>query len=102
MSVALLVKDANAETSLVPVATEDTYRAVWQRGAKALALEWVEAMQFGVVITEENRTEILAQLDKLLEWFESNEHSYQVERLVRVMDALRRVRFDAGETAWIG
>jgi hypothetical protein len=55
VSVALPIKDTTAETEMVPVATEATYRAVWQTGAKALALDWVEALQSGVVITEERR-----------------------------------------------
>jgi hypothetical protein len=101
MSVALLIKDASAETEMVPVATEATYRTMWQDGAKALALDWVEALQFGVVITEENRADIVEQLEKLHSWFESNALS-QLERLELLVSALKAVRFDHGQTAWIG
>ncbi len=102
MSVALLIKDANAETSLVPVATEATYGAVWQSGAKALKLAWVAAMQGGVFVTEENRAEILEELAKLRGWFDENGYRSQSERVDMTVNALRSVRFDAGQTAWIG
>ena len=102
MSVALLIKAASAESSLVPIATEVTYREVWQSGAKALALEWIAAMQGGVVVTEDNRAEILDELHKLRGWFESNGYSSQSERVDLVVNALKGVHFDEGETAWIG
>ena len=66
-----------------------------------LALDWVEALQFGVVVSEENRASILEQLEKLRGWFASNEPS-QLERLELLVYALKAVRFDHGQTAWIG
>ncbi len=102
MSVALLLKDANAKSSMVPLATEATYRSVWQDGAKALDLEWVAAMQGGVNVTEENREAILSELGTLRGWFDANGHEAQSTRVDLVVKALERLRFDAGETAWIG
>ena len=102
MSVALIVKDANSQSSLVLVATEATYRTVWQDGAKALGLDWVAALQAGVVVTEENRGIILEQLQSLRGWFEANGYAPLLERVELVTKALKAVRFDQGETAWIG
>jgi hypothetical protein len=102
MSVALLIKGANADSPLVPVATEATYGAVWQAGANALELRWVEAMQFGIDVTDENRAEILEELRMLRGWFEASGYPSQSERLDLVVNALRNLRFDAGETASIG
>jgi hypothetical protein len=102
VSVALIVKDANAKASLVPLATEATYASIWQSGAKAHALEWVAAMQGGVNVTEENREEILSELGTLRGWFDTNGHEAQSTRVDLVVKALERLRFGAGETAWIG
>jgi len=102
MSVALLIKDASGETSLVPVATEATYGAVWQAGAKALGLQWVEAMQFGVHVGDEDRAEVLEELRMLRGWFEASGDPLLIERLGFVVAALKAVRFDMGETVSIG
>lgn len=102
MSVALLIKGANADSPLVPVATEATYGAVWQAGANALELRWVEAMQFGIDVTDENRAELLDELRMLRAWFVASAYPALSERLDLVVNALKAVRFDAGETAWIG
>ena len=59
-------------------------------------------MQGGVVVTEDNRAEILDELHKLRGWFESNGHASQSERVDLVVNALEGVRFGAGDTAWIG
>lgn len=101
MSVALLIKDSSAESTLVPVATEDTYERLWQTGAKTLDLEWVPALQAGVDITGENRAAIIDELGKLRGWFETN-HPSQVVRVDSLVSALAHLRFDAGESAWIG
>jgi hypothetical protein len=102
MSVALLIKGANRETSLVPVATEDTYRTVWQAGAHALGLEWVKAMQFGVEVTRDDLADVLDELRMLRAWFEASSYPSLCERLDFVVKGLKAVRFDAGETASIG
>ena len=102
MSVALLIKDSNNESRLVPVATEATYAAIWQAGATALQLRWVEAMQFGVDVTADDLAEILDELRMLRAWFEASRYTSLSERLDFVVRALKDVRFDAGETASIG
>jgi len=102
MSVALLIKNAKDEPALVPVATEATYGAVWQAGAKALELQSVEAMQFGVEITSGDLPEVLNELRMLRAWFEAAGLPSLCDRLDLVVNALKAVRFDAGETASIG
>jgi hypothetical protein len=54
-----------------------------------------------VVVTAENRAEILEQLAALRAWFAANE-PLLLPRLDLLVNALTGVRFDAGETAWIG
>lgn len=102
MSVALLIKAPNKEPRLVPVATEATYAAIWQAGATALQLSWVEAMQFGVDVTAEDLAEVLDELHMLRAWFEASSYPSLSERLDFVVRALKDVRFDAGETVSIG
>jgi len=102
MSVALLIKHRDRDTVLVPIATEATYRSVWQAGATALELDWVEAMQSGIKIRQDDLPEILFELRMLRAWFEASSYSSQSERLDRVVDALKAVSFGAGETASIG
>jgi len=102
VSVALIIKDGKPDTPMVPVATEATFSTVWQSGAKALSLEWIAAMQFGIVVTAENRAAILEELGKLRVWFEENGYSVLHVRIDMMVTALNGLQFDKGETAWIG
>ena len=44
MSVALLINGPSVQNEMVPIATEATYCAVWQSGAKAL-VPWIRSSQ---------------------------------------------------------
>ena len=102
MSVAMIITDRNSEKRMIPVATEQTYEDVWQAGARALGLEWVELMQTGVDITAENRPAIVDELNKLGVWFEEHGHSYERVRLTTLLGEIEALRFEDVSRAWVG
>lgn len=102
MSVAMIITDRNREQRMIPVATERTYEDVWQTGARALGLDWVELMQTGVEITSENRAEVGQQLKRLGVWFADHGHTYENVRLGTLLGEIEGLQFDNVIRAWVG
>lgn len=106
MSVALLLTDVQIEggKSLLPVATQESFRDRWLPGAAKLGLDWVALMETGFDVTSENRDELVAQLAKLRNWMvgELGAGSYEIERLDGLVAALRTVEFRQGVTVFLG
>lgn len=106
MSVALLVTQADddARRRLVPIVTEELFRARWLRGATALGLEWIERMETGFDVTVDNRDDVVDELARLRAWMvgELGAGSYDVERLNRLVEELRALRFGPGGRAFLG
>jgi hypothetical protein len=105
MSVALLVATGDeAERRIVPVATQELFRARWLPGAAQLGLEWIERMETGFDVTVDNRDAVVDELTRLRMWMVGalGGDSYDVERRDRLVDALRGPRFGDGRCAFLG
>ena len=103
MSVALLIRDdKDAEQRLVPVATQHVFKAKWLPGATELGLEWVDLMETGFDVTEENQRAVVDELGRLREWLNARSEAHEIERLDRLVAELRVLRFNDGATAFLG
>jgi hypothetical protein len=102
MSVSLLVRSGPTdEQRLVPVAVQPIFVSKWLPGASALELDWVGMMETGFDVTDENRDELIQQLEKLRGWMTIS-HSAEVDRLDQLLAELRGLRFDLGASAFLG
>ena len=100
MSVVLLIKDAeNAQQRLVPIATQHVFIAKWLPGALALGLDWVDLMETGYSVTDENRVDVVRELEMLRNWMKDE---LEIKRLDRLVVELRDLQFEKGATAFLG
>src|SRR5262249_16151812 len=100
MSVSLLIKSTKeSEQRLVPVATQAILKARWLPGAQELGLEWVELMETGFDVTNENRQEVVEELCRLREWMERSHYTLEIERLDQLVAEVKAIHFEAGSTA---
>lgn len=103
MSISLLIKDATkAEQRLVPVATQAIFKSKWIPGAQELGLEWIDLMETGFDVTNENRKDVLEELRRLRAWMQPRGETCELERLDRLVAEVEAIRFDAGAIAFVG
>jgi len=103
MSVSLLINDTkNAAQRMVPVATQAIFKSRWLRGAQELGLEWVDLMETGFDVTDQNRKGVLEELCRLREWMERRGDTYELERLDRLVAEVEAIRFEVGAAAFLG
>jgi len=103
MSVSLLIKDTkDAVQRLVPVAVQAIFNSKWLPGAQELGLEWVDLMETGFDVTNENRMDVLSELRRLRGWMERRGDTLELERLDQLVTEVEAIRFETGATAFIG
>lgn len=67
-------------------------------------LAWIERTETGFDVTVDNRDAVIDELARLRAWMvvELGARSYDVERLGRLVDELRALRFEPGVRAFVG
>jgi|SRR5215813_1107794 len=74
MSVALIVlepKNEKYSRMYIPIATEELYEDVWQKGAQALNAEWLPLFQSGVALTVEDFGAVTRELLAFEQWLKT-------------------------------
>ena len=106
MSVALLIAYADDAYSsrFVPVATRDVFRNRWLRGAKALKLPLVKAMDPGFAVDAAHRDALVAELGQLHAWMAEHygADDPDVARVDTLAEELRVLRFERGISVFLG
>ena len=86
----------------MPVAPQEVFEAKWSPGAIELGLEWVDLIETGFDVTEENQRAVIDELGRLREWLNARSEAHEIERLDRLVAELRVLRLHGGATAFLG
>ncbi len=92
MSISVIVPNPSSrEKQLIniPVATEATFRNVWQIGSSELGLTWISLFDVGVEISKEDVGELIAELKQLNIWAE--ERSPKQQEIVQMQNRIKRM-----------
>ena len=103
MSVTLLLQDhPSAPSRLLPIATQERFVSSWMPAIEALRLEWIGLAVTGFLVTEENRRDVVRELQVLHDWFLGHDDEHAAARLAPVIGELTTFRFDSGASAYLG
>lgn len=73
----------------IPVATEASFRNLWQIGSSELGLTWVSLFDAGVEISKDDVGELIAELERLSIW--AKERSHKQQEVVQMQDRIQRM-----------
>lgn len=103
MSVTLLLQDQpSAPSRLLPIATQERFVSSWMPAIEALRLEWIGLAVTGFFVTEENRGDVVRELQVLHDWFLGHGDEHAAARLAPVIGELTAFRFESGASAYLG
>jgi len=105
MSIALMTKSkTNPEVrELVPVAPQKTFTSRWLPACVILKLEWVPLFETGITVDPSNMDAVLGELGLLRQWMASRaDDNYEVERISRLIDELRKARTQPDLDIFVG
>lgn len=89
MTIALTVTHKESSKSqFLPVCTTQRFREVWEPAADELGLEMISALP-ALWVTEEYKSQFLAEIDKLTQWAEAN--SSNNNYLSEMLNTLREI-----------
>lgn len=107
MSVQLLIEGPDDQGRSVPVASEQVFSRYWLPLCDVLGLQWIPLFQTGLPIGGEDLGDVVLELHRFIDEAQSRgaedgAWSGVAMRAVGLLEALRGVRFDDGESAYLG
>lgn len=80
--------DEIEESLNIPVASEEFFSRVWNKGCQELELNWIPIFSSGIDILKEDLTSIIIELEKLKKWSENNLLKKDMEKINNRIDNL--------------